>query len=213
MNGYLTGANRIFSRDSEGNHMPYDIPNSVACCHHCNRLKGCLDPLTLRERAIHITRVQDGQPGGHDHAWLPSKPSTYAQVRYRARYVLKKVNGKRKWVRREVPLPLLTEDQFRQKTALPCIYCGRRGCNGLDQRVPGAGYSWENTPSLLHGVECNLMKKALSREHFIRLIRLIAANEAAILELAMKSAEQPRCRKVIHNAGTLSASRLLLTLG
>ena len=69
----------------------------------------------------------------------------------------------------------LSDEELIHLTAKLCTYCGglgARGFNGLDQKVPGAGYSLDNVQPCCSN--CNYAKRTLGHEQFLSLCRRIA---------------------------------------
>jgi hypothetical protein len=84
----------------------------------------------------------------------------------------------------------LTKDDFRRITKENCFYCGAEPgrlhkrfisngaylCNGVDRVINDTGYTVKNSVACC--TDCNMMKKAMTVEHFIRACRKVIDHQS-----------------------------------
>lgn len=69
---------------------------------------------------------------------------------------------------------VLTFEQFKQITKLPCYYCKRDGYVGIDRVDSHLGYTIENSVPCC--TQCNISKNVYTQQSFIEMCHLVANN-------------------------------------
>lgn len=135
----------------------------------------CLQRAASREKAAEMSRkniLEDGQA---------SCNLMYAAYRWQAE-------------KRELAFEL-SKDQFRALTSSPCFYCGAPPtreywgstcktpylCNGVDRQKNEKGYTTDNSVACCG--TCNLMKRVMTVEEFIRACQAVVRHQAQLVTL------------------------------
>lgn len=180
--GHLDLETRVNGIDRLNSSGSYTTENTVPCCGTCNFLKKCLDPVTFRERCVHITAYAERGDTPFREAWIPKTPGTTFSA-YRARAEKKGL------------LFELSPEQFRDFRCKPCKYCGddRAERRGIDRRDNQQGYTIDNVVACCG--ECNCMKTRLSDTEFLNACHKVAVFSVPLPERAL---QVPRARNVIR---------------
>ena len=141
------------------NHLGYVIGNIVPACHACNRMKADTHPDTFYEIARGITAART--QGGYvpDLNVFQTAKTTLAHSR---RYY--RTNG-----------ATFSEEYWLTRHSMPCHYCTRPECNGIDRVVPGAKGGYNELNCVPCCKTCNMTKSDLDYISFIEQCGYIAA--------------------------------------
>lgn len=167
--------------DRLDNSKGYVKANVATCCNTCNMAKGCLDPSTFIERCKHISFVHTGLGEPHTTCWSSTRHASVTMPIYTRVAKKKKLDME------------LTREQFDALTSGRCVYCDRPTTgthkNGIDRIDSSVGYISGNCVTCCG--QCNIAKKTLTKEEFIRHMHAVAAAPHA------DYSHVPRCMTII----------------